>query len=148
MRPGRRQSRRYRLGPGVVLERDAPLALASLDWLDVDHAETGLLEEVVHPAAVEELEMGVVEQACDGVWKAPLQQRDARAEVGDVGQRDHHRTAFAQVGDGSAQGAERVLQVLEHVGGDDHVEVVIPELREQLWVVEVADNHRLAASCR
>ena len=79
------------------------------------------------------------------VGELALQQCEANAAVGDIGQRhDEEPYVGCRKRREPQERRERVLEVLEDVGGDDHVESIRAELCVEIERLQVSDDHPLA----
>ena len=121
------------------------LGLADIEPLSQpvrDHI-SGLLEEILERRACEEAQVRVVEQAPLAVAELAAEEREPDARMGDVRDR---RDDDAVLGDERPHPAEhvvRLLQVLEHVGEQDDVELLTGQLGGVVDRLRVADDHAL-----
>ena len=123
------------------------LRRAGLDSDAVGHArgETRAAEERQHFVLAEELDVRTVEQAFEGAGEMTLGEREDHREVRHVGDRGEQAAPRPQK---RREAAHRLLgrrQVLDHIGGDDHV-----ELGGQRWRDggDVALNQLIAVGAR
>ena len=96
-----------------------------------------------HPVAVEEPQVGAVEETRGGVGPPTLQQREPERAVGDVRDRADHATLVGQQRQRVAQHAGGVGEVLEDVTEHEDVEGPALEVVGERRVVEVGDDQLL-----
>ena len=111
---------------------------------DLGHRQLRLVEQPADALAGEEPQMRRVQQADVLVVEMPLQERDPDASVSDVGKRDHEVTAWSEKASQPAQRAQRVPEMFQHIGSDDHVEAVRAQLALEVELVQVSDDQPLA----
>ena len=139
---GHRARRQVRLGH---LERHADGDDRAVELVD---AQSGFGEDVLDRLAGEEAQVRPVEDAHVRVLEVAVEQREAHAPVGHVGDRRHHAATRAEEAGRRREEAARVAQVLEDVGGEHHVELVVAHLGGEVARVQIADHHALAVGRR
>jgi hypothetical protein len=128
---------------GRLVEFDLGRGERQLVRAQLGQFEVGFVERPFEGLPGEEAQVGRVEQPPVAVLEAAGEKGQADAAVGDVGDRDDEAPALFEEGAQAAQRAQRVFQVLDHVGRDDRVEAVITELGLEVEPIQVADDHPL-----
>src|SRR5581483_5555210 len=126
--------------------------LGGVDWQQASFQpredEPRVLEQAVHRLQRKEAQVVLVEQADGLIRKVTAEQREPHTAVRDIRNRRDNVTARAQERLQGAQQPLRILQVLQHIGGDDHIEAVVAQLAHEVKLLQVADNHTLTVEAR